>query len=179
MAGEWGRVSRRCQWASGGGTCPMALLQVTLLAWRLGQDGPRDPVQPGRCGGCERWLLPWCLDRAEGSWDLPTAAGAVGQGCGAGHAWQLCHAGSKLLAVLLSNPREGGQGRERCGMGALRCLSCPTLLVPGCPAALRNPFPVSPSRLLHWQSTSLESSSLCVCVCRPASCFPVLLWPHS
>lgn len=52
-------------------------------------------------------------------------------------------------------------------MGALRCLSCPTLLVPGCPAALRNPFPVSPSRLLHWQSTSLESSSLCVCAVPP------------
>lgn len=75
MAGEWGRVSRRCQWASGGGTCPMALLQVTLLAWRLGPDGPRGPVQPGRCGGCERWLLPWCLDRAEGSW---TAGGQLG-----------------------------------------------------------------------------------------------------
>lgn len=68
MAGEGGRMSHRCQGAGSGGTCPMALLRVTLLAWRLGPGGPRSPFQPGRCGGCERWLLPWCPDRAEGSW---------------------------------------------------------------------------------------------------------------
>lgn len=83
MAGEWGRMSRRCHWA-GGGTCPMALLQVTLLAWRLGPGGARGPFQPGREVAVS-WLLPWYPDRAGGSW---TQEGAVGQGCGARHSRQ-------------------------------------------------------------------------------------------
>lgn len=89
MAGEWGRMSCRCQGAGGGVTCPMALLQVTLLAWRLGPGGRRGPFQPGRCGGCERWLLPWCLDRAEGSW---TPGGELGfaHRSGAGLRVQTC-----------------------------------------------------------------------------------------
>lgn len=68
-------MSRRCQWAGGGGgTCPMALLQVTLLAWRHGTDCPRGLFQPGRAVGVS-WLLPWCLDRPEGSW---TPGGELG-----------------------------------------------------------------------------------------------------
>lgn len=69
MAGEWGRVSCRRQWARAGGTFPTALPQVTLLAWG-GWTG-RPPEAPSSLGGavgasagsCHR-----CLSRAEGSW---------------------------------------------------------------------------------------------------------------
>lgn len=66
----------------------MALLQVTLLVTGLDQTVPEAPSSLGGAVGVslDRVAGSWTPDR---SWDLPTAVGAVGQGCGARHAWQL------------------------------------------------------------------------------------------
>lgn len=167
-------MSRRCQWAGGGGTCPMALLQVTLLAWRLGPDGARGPLQPGRCCGCAgcchgAWTGLRAAGRREGSWDLPTVAGAVGQGCGTRHAWQLCQAASELLAVSCwSEPREDGRGRERCGTGL--CGVCPAPLSWCWGAPLNSAVP---SRYLPagCSSGGLRALSHSPCVCVPSRLF--------
>lgn len=88
MAGEWGRVSHKCQWAHGGGTCLEALLQVTPACvgdWT--RQPPEAPSSLGSAGGRERWLLPRVPEQGQGQpgagrgvGACPTAVGAMGQG---------------------------------------------------------------------------------------------------
>lgn len=143
-------MGRRCQRAGGGGTCPVALLQVTLLAWRLGPEGGAVAVS----AGCE-----WCLDTAEGSGH--GGAGLRGQTCLAAVSSWFGAPGRELRVEAPGG--WPGQGKVR--GAALRCLPCPVVPVPGCPAALPEPFPVDPSGLLLWRPGSLESSPLSLCVC--------------
>lgn len=102
------------------------------------------PARAG--GGCE---LAATVVPGQG-WGQLDPGGSGGAGLRGQTFPAVCQAGSKLLALSCwSKPREDGQGREKCGVGLCRVCPAPLSLVSGCPAEPRNPFPVSPSRLLH------------------------------
>lgn len=179
MAGEWGRVSHKCRCAHGGGTCLEALLQVTpacMGGWT--RQPPEAPSSLGCAGGRERWLLPQVPEQGQGQpgagrgvGACPTAWAQWGRAAGARHARQLCHAGSKHAAMSCQLKPLGGSPcgkafagvRDQCGGGGSAGSALPWSPGARVPCCSHIPFPVPPSRLLHWPSARLESPCLCAC----------------
>lgn len=119
-----------------------------------------------------------------------------GRAAGARHAQQLCHAGSKHAAMSCQLKPLGGSpcgkafagARDQCGGGGSAGSALPRSPGAWVPRCSHIPFPVPPSRLLHWPSVRLESPCLCACSAgkgparkaHPSCLLPslLLLWPH-